>query len=138
MGFELFQKNSAPLAKVPTVTIQRKGLFSMNRSAYALIGTPAAVELLWDAERQIIGLRPTEETNPNAYPARPQQPKSDRGPVLVAGTAFTQFYKIDTSQTQRWVPVEEGGILCVDISKPGQKVTSNRQKAATPPDAQSG
>lgn len=130
VGFEVFQKNSAPLAKVPTVTLQRRGLLSLNRSAYALIGNPAAVELLWDPERQVIGLRPAEETNPNAYPARPQASNSDRGPFLIAGTAFTQYYKIDTSETQRWVPQVEDGILCIDISKPGQKATSNRAKAA--------
>ncbi len=131
MGFEVFQKSSAPLAKVPTVTVQRRGLFSLNRSAHALIGSPAAVELLWDAERRVIGLRPADLMNPNAYPARPQQSGSDKGPVIVAGTAFTQFYGIDTKETRRWVPTEEDGILCVDISQPGQKVTSNRRSAGT-------
>lgn len=127
MGFEVFQKSSAPLAKVPSVTIQKKGLFSLNRAAHAMIGSPEYVELLWDGQRRVIGLRPAEETNVNAYPARAQQAKSDKGPILVAGTTFTQFYKIDTTESRRWVPTkEDGDILAIDISTPGQPVTSNR------------
>jgi hypothetical protein len=127
VGFTVFQKSSAPLARIPSVTIQKKGLLSLNRAAHALIGSPEFVELLWDEERHVIGLRATEETNPNAYPARPQSAKADKGPILVAGTTFTQFYKIDTAESRRWVPtVEDGDILAIDLSRPGQPVTSNR------------
>lgn len=126
MGFEVFEKKSAPLAKVPSVTIQRRGLISLNRAAYALIDNPEAVVLLWDQERRVIGLKPAPIEDQNAYPARPQTPKSDKGPVMVAGSLFTQYYKIDTAESYRWVPTVVDGILCIDISKPGQKVTSNR------------
>lgn len=129
MAFEVFEKKSAPLAKIPSVTVQRRGLISLNRSAHALIGSPEAVEFLWDGERRIIGLRATEETNPNAYPVRPQSSKSEGGPVLVAGSAFTKFHGIDTSKAYRYVPTLEDGILCIDVSEPGQPVTSNRLRA---------
>lgn len=125
MAFEVFQKGSAPLPKVPSVTIQKRGLLSLNRAAYALIGSPNAVELLWDPDQRVIGIRPSDEANPNAYPARPQS-KAGKGPILVAGSMFTQYYEIDTAQSLRYVPVEQGGILCIDLTHPGQPVNNNR------------
>lgn len=138
MGFEVFQKTSAPLAKVPSVTLQKTGVLSINRSAMALIETPTQVELLWDADRKIIGLRATDPNNPNAYPARPQNAREDKGPILVAGATFTQYYKIDTTVSRRWVPFVEGGVLCIDLSKPGQTVSSNRSGRSLKEDTQDG
>ncbi|MEJ5869363.1 hypothetical protein WDV85_16655, partial [Pseudokineococcus sp. 5B2Z-1] len=123
MAFKVFEKTSAPLAKVPTVTIQKARVFSISRSAHALIDSPAHVELLWDPERSIVGFRATEETNPNAFATRST---SDTAPVIVAGAKFIDVYKIDASVSRRWVAYEEDGILCVDISEPGTLVTSNR------------
>jgi len=131
MGFEVFQKTSAPLARVPSVTLQKTGILSINRSAMSLIGTPKQVELLWDAELKIVGLRGTSEDNPNAYPARPQSVKNDRGPILVAAATFANFYKIETKISQRWTPYVDGDVLCIDISQPGQPVKSNRTGTAT-------
>lgn len=125
MPFEVFEKSSAPLAKVPTVTIQKRGLISLNRSAYAMIDEAPAVEFLWDRDARIIGLRPAAETNPNAYPLRPQS-KNAAAPLVIAGSAFTKFHKIDTTEARRYVPTVHQGVLCIDISKPGQRVTSNR------------
>lgn len=126
MGFEVFQKTSAPLAKVPSVTLQKSGVLSFNRAAMALIGSPGQVELLWDAKRRIIGLRATPEENPNAYPARAQSTKNDKGPILVAAATFANFYKLDLSVSKRWTPYVEDEVLCIDLSTPGQPVTSNR------------
>lgn len=128
MGFEVFEKSSAPLAKVPTVTIQSRGLFSLNRSAYALIGNPEAVEFLWDPERRVVGLRPSPVESPNAYPARPQNSKAETGPILIAGSAFTKFYNIDTTQARRWVPHVEDEILCIELESSSQRVQSNRTR----------
>lgn len=130
MPFVVYQKGSAPVATVPVVTVQKKGLIALNRAAYAMIGDPEAVELLWDEDRKIIGLRPSELTNPNAYPARPQSANSTKGPILVAGTKFTQFIGMDTSRAMRWIPTIEDEILCIDISKPGQPANSNRSAKA--------
>lgn len=130
MAFEVFQKSSAPLTKIPTVTVQARGLISINRSAASLIETPEAVELLWDPARRVIGLRGSSISNPNAYPLRSQSATSDKGPLLVAGSAFTKFYGIDTSEARRYVPTLEDGVLCVNLSEPGQRVVSNRRRAS--------
>ncbi|WP_454853910.1 hypothetical protein [Promicromonospora soli] len=130
MGFEVFEKTSAPLAKVPTVTIQTRGLISLNRSAHALLDKAEAVELLWDAERKMVGLRTADVSSPNAYPVRPQNQKSQTGPLLIAGSAFTKYYGIDTTVARRWVPSLDDGILCIDLQQDGQRVVSNRSRAS--------
>jgi hypothetical protein len=129
MAFEVFNKKLAPLSKGPSVTIQKRGLMSINRAAYALLGEPQAVELLFDRESKMIGLRPIEETAAHAYPLRPQSNKQDSGPLMVAGTAFTQYYEIDTTVSKRWVPKLEDGILCIDLKQEGVIATSNRTRA---------
>lgn len=126
MAFEVFKKSSAPVSSVPSVTIQKRGLMSLNRAAYALIDSPQAIELLWDRERKVIGMRPASLESPDAYPARAQNAGSDRGPILVAGSMFTRFIDLDTSDAKRWVPQLEDGILCIDLKVAGQPVSSNR------------
>lgn len=130
MGFEVFEKSSAPLTKVPTVTLQKRGTISINRSAHSLMDRAEFVELLWDRERRVVGFRPTEEDNPNAYPVRPQNSKTDTGPLIIAGMAFTKFYGIDTDHAARYVPEREGEIVCIALDGPHQRVTSNRNRAA--------
>lgn len=125
VGFEVFQKSSAPVSKVPTVTIQKRGLLSLNRAAHALIGKPEYVQLLWDPDRRVIGVRATDGNDPNAYPARPQSQK-DKGPVLVAGSMFTRYYDIPTEQSRRWIVNAEDDILMIDLNKESQVATSNR------------
>lgn len=138
MAFKVFEKSSAPVGTVPSVTIQKRGLISLNRAAFNLIGAPGAVELLWDEERRVIGLRPAPIDKPNAYPARPQSSKTDRGPVLFAGSLFTRFISLDTSDAHRWAPTVEDEILCIDLNTPGQTVRSNRTKATRQEEEQAG
>ncbi len=130
MGFEVFQKTSAPLGKSPSVTLQKTGILSFNRSAMALIGTPGFVELLWDPERSVVGVRGCEESNPNAYIARAQNLKEDKGPILVAASTFASFYKLDTSVSRRWAPYLEDDILCINLAELGHPVVSNRTRRA--------
>lgn len=126
MGFEVFDKRMAPLAKAPSVTIQRKGIISINRAAYALMGEPATVELLYDKDRKVVGLRGADESVPHAYEVRAQSASKETGPLIVAGTAFTNFYKIDTTVSRRWQPFVEDGILCIDLASGGVEIRGNR------------
>ncbi|MEU0521717.1 hypothetical protein [Streptosporangium sp. NPDC006007] len=126
MGFEVFEKRMAPLGKAPSVTIQKRGLFSLNRAAHALMGAPKTVELLYDRSERIVGLRPIDEDAPHAYILRPQSSVKDTGPLLLAGTAFTTFYGIDTTVSRRWTPTMEDGILCIDLKKHGVEIIGNR------------
>ncbi|QSE72241.1 MULTISPECIES: hypothetical protein [Rhodococcus] len=126
MAFEVFDKRMAPLAKAPSVTIQKRGIFSINKAAHKLIGEPSTVELLFDRENQIVALR--ESDQPHAYAIRPQSARKDTGQVIMSATAFTQFYEIDTSISRRYKPYEQDGMLCIDLKGPSVKVVGNRSK----------
>lgn len=125
MGFEVFDKRMAPLAKAPSVTIQKRGIFSINRAAHNLIGAPETVEMLFDRENQIIALRPSKELH--AYPIRPQSSR-DTGQMILSAAAFAQYYEIDTSISRRYKPYEQDGMLCIDLTGPSAEVRGNRAK----------
>jgi hypothetical protein len=131
MAFEVFQKGSAPASTIPTVTIQKRGMFSLNDAAFRLIDEPEAVQFMWDASAQLIAIQAVPLTSPNAYPTRRQGPGKDanRGIVLIAGTMFTKYIGIDTSVAKRWVPRVEDNMLIVDLNEPSQTVTSPRGKS---------
>ena len=132
MAFKVFDKGSAPMPTVPSVTIQKRGLFSLNDAASALIGHPEAVQFLWDADERLIALKPVALTEPNAYPARVQSPgkkrANGRGTVLIAGTMFSKFVGLDTTVAKRWVPTVRDGLLVVDLKQEGQVVIANRNR----------
>lgn len=132
MSFEVFDKRLAPLAKAPSVTIQKRGIFSINKAAHKLIGEPVSVELLFDKENDIVALRPSTEAH--AYAFRPQSSRADTGQVVMSATAFTQYYEIDTSISRRYKPYEQDGMLCIDLRGSSVKVVGNRSKRSSESD----
>lgn len=127
MPFEVFDKRMAPLAKAPSVTIQKRGIFSMNKAAHDLINGAQTVELLFDRERNVIALRPTDEASSHAYTIRSGS-KRDSGQAILSATAFTQYYNIDTTDSRRWKPYQEEGMLCIDLNGPSTVIRGNRAK----------
>lgn len=127
-NFETFTKRLVPLGKRPFVTIQKRGTISLNKAAHVALGTPETVELLYDSENQIIGLRPVDPTAEHAYPVRGvgDEPTS----FLVAGTAFSKHYGIETSASRRWPADVIDGVLTIDLKLEGTVVTSNRDGRA--------
>ena len=130
MAFEVFDKRLTPLTKAPVITIQKRGIMSLNRAAHALIGEPKVVELLYDRDEKVIGIRPVSDDVPHGYPVRPQSTTKSSGPLLIAGTAFVQYYDIDTTTSRRWTPTVRDNILCVDLKEPGTPIVGNRSKNA--------
>ncbi|WP_144721717.1 hypothetical protein [Agrococcus jejuensis] len=132
MGFEVFDKRMAPLAKAPSITIQKKGIFSINRAAHKLIGEPETVELLFDKDAKIIAMKPSSESH--AYNIRPQASSSENGQMILSASAFTQFYDVDTEVSRRYKPYEQDGMLCIDLRGPSVAVKGNRTKQKDPAD----
>ena len=132
--FEVFKKRLVPLAKAPYVTIQKRGTMSFNAAAHAALGSPDAIELLFDRDEQIIGVRGVEPTVEHAYPLRMMPGKHESG-FIVSGTAFTKFYGISTEVSTRYPAQIVDDVLCIDLKQPGTEVTSNRnghRKAVEP------
>ncbi|PLC10771.1 hypothetical protein AUQ48_17135 [Kocuria flava] len=131
MPFEVFDKRMTPLAKAPSVTIQKRGVISLNKAAHNLVDNAETVELLYDPDRKVMALRATDDSSPHAYAVRSG---SKRGPgqAIVSATAFTAHYGIDTTTTRRWKPFVEDGMLCVDLTTEGTVITGNRTKTQPP------
>lgn len=129
MPFELFDKRNAPLAKAPSITIQKRGIFSISKAAHKLIGEAATVELLFDKDSQIIGIR-ASEPSPHAYAIRAQTERVG-AQVVLSATAFTQYYEIDTSVSRRWEPYMQDDMLCIDLTGTSTVVRGNRTAKTT-------
>lgn len=134
MPFEVFDKRMTPLAKAPSVTIQKRGVISLNKAAHDLVDNAETVELLYDRERHVMALRATDDSSPHAYAVR-NGSKRGPGQAMVSATAFTAHYGIDTTVTRRWKPFVEDGMLCVDLTEEGTVITGNRAKAVASSDA---
>ncbi len=124
-NFELFTKRMVPLGRDPYVTIQKRGTISVSPAAHAALGSPEAVELLYDPAEHIIGLRPVAEPSEHSYPLRAVGTKPG-GPYVLSGRAFTKYYGIDTDVSRRRIGELQDGVLCVDLKTPGTVVIGNR------------
>ncbi len=125
MPFEIFDKRSVPLQTRPQMTIQARGTMSFNAASFEALGSPKAVELLYDRDAKKIGLRMTDPHNPNAYPMRVVGTGRS---YIVNGATFLRYYRIPTGKPIRYDAELEGNILTVDLKKPGRVAISNRNR----------
>lgn len=127
MSFETFMRQRAPVTGEPSVTIQKRGTLSLNVPAYSALGSPEAVELLFDRDQRLMALRAVDPSAESAYPIRPL----GRGSTwLVSGKAFTKYYGIETGSAHRWTGRVEDGLLIVDLKEPGTDVSMGRSQDA--------
>ncbi len=126
MGFEVFDKRAAVASKHPYVTMQRKGPFSFNQAAFDLMGSPEAVELLYDRDTERVGFRPTDPERPRAFPVRAQGKNSVTH--VVAGQSFAKHYGLDTSVARRYSVAMDGDMLILDLRGESTDVTGPRAR----------
>jgi hypothetical protein len=128
MAFEVYDKRRASASKHPYVTMQRRGPFSFNRAAYELMGSPEAIELLYDRDEERIGFRPASPDRPQAFPVRAQGKNSVTH--IVAGQSFTNHYGLDTSVARRYPVRMEDKILVLDLRGDSVEVTGPRARSS--------
>ena len=105
----------------PQVTITARSVMALNLAAYEALGSPSAVEYLFDRELNMIGIRPADPNASNAY-----RVKKSGHTYRASALAFTTHYSIDTPEGRRRAATVQDGVLCIDLNQPGQKITSNR------------
>ena len=103
----------------PVVTVHQSGVIALSERAYAALGEPAAVDLLYDPDApDRIGLRASAD---GAYTPRASQNGKS---WLIAGSAFLRFVGQTPTETQRYrPPAITDGILEVDLQNPMPKPT---------------
>jgi hypothetical protein len=127
-SFERFDRRSSRFVKTPQLTLQASGSMSMNAAAHQMMGEPKAVELLYDKEQRVIGLRGVEENAPHAYPVRGIG-KNNTGTFVLNSKAFCAYYDIPLGVPVRREVRMAGDVLIVDLKDEGQIATSNRNAA---------
>ena len=112
-SFEEFDRRAAPPAH-PSVTIQKRGTFGLNRAAHESLGSPTHVKLLFDPERRVIGIIAASAEDPNAYRLQKQQRARN---YLLSGRAFANRYGIPLGQARRYRGEMHGDVLTVDLQQ---------------------
>ncbi len=115
MPFEVFTPEAAAESGPAYVSIQKQGIIAFNRAAFALLGEPTAVELLYDRERSLVGLRRAEESASHALRVRTS---SAGGTFVVSAARFVKHYGIPNDVGRRWSADHEGGVVFIDITAP--------------------
>ena len=116
MPFETFtrQRRTEPQ---PFVTIQKKGVISLNRAAFEALESPEAVELLYDRDERRVALRRGDPSVEHAHHVR--APVQNHATWLISCSAFVNYYEIDASVSVRRAARMEGDLLIINLNDPG-------------------
>ncbi len=125
MAYQRFNRKMISATKAPFVTVQRKGTMAFNASARARLGSPDYIELMYDPDEDRIAFVASTEDEEHAYPLRALKGGNT---FLVAGRAFTQFFKINTDVARRYPAHEDGDMIFLDLRGPSTVVTGPRAK----------
>src|SRR4051812_22536564 len=99
MAWEAFMKQRIRPGDGPHISIQRKGVISLNHGAFEALDSPKVVELLYDPDNNRVGLRKVDPDYAFGSPVR----QLSRGATwLISGKAFTPYYGINTETSRRW------------------------------------
>jgi hypothetical protein len=128
--FEVFSREAARSREEPMFTLQARGLLSLNSAVFRALGAPEAVELLYDAEERIIGLRKVDKGDPNAYAVRKN---SGTHSYLVATQGFLAYHGIKPVLAQRFLAHDYGKGVWGLVLTEGRAVTNRRGAAELPP-----
>lgn len=116
MPFETFTRQRRA-GRQPFVTMQKKGVISLNGAAFEALGSPESVELLYDPDARLVGLRKVDSSVEHAYQVR--APVENHATYLISGAAFVSYYEIDNSESVRRAARIEGDLLIIDLNDPG-------------------
>jgi hypothetical protein len=91
-GFRYSQPN-------PAVSITKQGQISLNRRAWEALEQPKTVDLLYDREAAIIGIRPatSDETA-----MRVHIPKNPAGSYVISGAGFLRYFGVEHAKAARY------------------------------------
>ncbi len=121
--WEVFKRNRSPAIKAPAVTLMQRGQLSINDAAFAELGSPKAVELMYSRPDRLIGIQAVDPAEPHAYIPRTAAKNQGHGPYIVSGAAFFSHFAIEVGQTTRHAVTVKDGVLLIDLNKPGITVT---------------
>jgi hypothetical protein len=95
--FELFTDKGRRRARSawPYLTVTRNGDFTFDRASWESIGSPEHVEIIYDRDARVIGVRAT--ASEDGYKVRPNGVKA----CLINARVFCRYLEIDHSVARR-------------------------------------
>jgi len=83
--------------------------------AYAALGQPGAVEMLYDGNRRIIGLKPTDPRRHNAFIVKNHHGNYKR----ISAAAFCQHFRLKYQRTLLFenAEIDNEGVMLLDLGK---------------------
>jgi hypothetical protein len=108
-----------------SATLLAKGNLSLNRPAHEGIGEARAVQLLYDPDERIVGLRPVEPGTPDSYDVRMKGANRN-----ISFSGFAKHWGIDTSTSRRYRAEMIDGVLAIDLKQEAGEV--NPRNRPTP------
>jgi len=117
MAFEIFSRK-VQYGGAPSVAFTTNGRFAFNKAATAQFEKNAIenVLLLWDAERNLVGVRPITKKDSRAYKVHMGKKGNGCG---FSATTFLRYIGYDISQTKsmpaKWDETEE--MFLIEVPK---------------------
>lgn len=98
------------------VTLGQKGVFYLNGVAYDALGQPAAVEILYEGNRRIIGLKPVDLRKHNAFPIKIHGTGTYK---RISAAAFCQHFRIKLRETVLFdgADLNDEGVMLLDMNR---------------------
>lgn len=82
------------------ITLNPRGVILLNRRAYECIGSPGAVELMYDEDEQVIGLRPKDIRHSNAFPLKTKGTNGRKYTYkVISASPFCKHFSIEPKGT---------------------------------------
>jgi hypothetical protein len=96
------------------VTLGPRRTIYLNGRAHEALGRPGAVELLYDGNRRVIGIKPTDMRRSNAFPVRNQTGHYRH----ISAAAFCQHFRIRPTATMLFqnVEIDDQGVMELDLT----------------------
>ena len=96
------------------VTINSRGVIYLNIRAWTALGSPSAVEMMFDKHRNVIGLMPADPFRPEVFPVKDK--KNTRGKIISASAFCTHFLvKVCRTGMFNEVEIDQDGVMSLSL-----------------------
>lgn len=132
MGFEVFDKSKAVYGRAPKVTVQPRGMISINQSAYRKMGNPDFVILMYDRDKGLVGIQGTDDEKQGFKIRVASRPGS---PAVFSASAFFNYYDLASNESRSWTPSFDTDVLIIDLKDSGHQASTPSSKGDDDDDA---
>ena len=97
------------------ITLGRNTIY-LNGKAFEALGSPGAVEMMFEGNERIIGLKPVDRGERNAFPVR--QHGRTGNYRRIAASAFCRHFRLDTRRTVLFdqPDIDNDGVMLLDLN----------------------